>query len=116
MWHQLQLCMYQIDIAVTQRAIAQQSRPAVLADDSGDRALHDVRVSPPWLLPCQLYMQALRIDACAAPRLRNGGLISISSMGQRLRQLALLGLRVVSDGNVMTTLEQLPMLQASTYL
>jgi hypothetical protein len=59
------------------------------------------------------HIQALRLDDCAARGLTNCSLVSIASMGDRLRQLALVGLQRVSDEGLMAALTQLPMLQVS---
>lgn len=60
------------------------------------------------------HIQALRLDDCAARGLTSCSLVSIASMGDRLRQLALVGLQRVSDEGLMAALTQLPMLQVST--
>ena len=48
---------------------------------------------------------------CAAEGMVDGSLAGIAGMGGRLRQLALLGLRFVSDGCLIVALAQLPLLQ-----
>jgi hypothetical protein len=55
--------------------------------------------------------QALRLDESAASRLTDSSMAVIASMGNRMRQLALLGLQYVSDSCLSASLSQLTMLQ-----
>lgn len=55
--------------------------------------------------------QTLRLDGRAAQNLIDEHLTIISSLGNRLQQLALIGLQHVSDDSLIAALGQLPMLQ-----
>ena len=68
------------------------------------------------LCQCWSRLQALRLDEYAAWTLANGSLLGIASMGDRLRQLALLGLARVTDENLLAALAQLPLLQVTTLI
>jgi hypothetical protein len=57
------------------------------------------------------HLQALRLDMLATWDLGNSSLVGIASMGDRLRQLALLGLQWVSDESLIAALAQLRKLQ-----
>lgn len=56
-------------------------------------------------------LQALRLESVASWNLGNSSLVAIASMCDRLRQLALIELEIVSDDSVMAALSQLSMLQ-----
>ena len=58
---------------------------------------------------CEL--QTLRLDGRAAQNLTGEHLTIISSLGNRLQQLALIGLQHVSDDSLIAALGQLPRLQ-----
>lgn len=53
----------------------------------------------------------MRVGRGAAWALTASNLVGIASMGDRLRQRALIGLRHVSDDDLVAALAQLPLLQ-----